>query len=227
MRQSTDWARREGAAQARDTREETSSRTHARAATQPQEAPAKAAGEGLARARGGAHTRLLDHLRRAGASVRRSAIPRMVLIALSVLVAAPAAAQGVVEVIRTSPLKPSSLAAGQKEFRLLFVTSNGRQAHATDISSYNSTVQGRAAAGHTTIRGFSSMWRAVGSTASVDARDNTSTTYTSSNKGLEIHWLRGDRVANNYEDFYDGSWDSRSVRTESGADWRSGGAGEV
>ena len=60
------------------------------------------------------------------------------------------------------------------------------------------------------------MWRAVASTPSVDARDNTSTTYTSSNKGLEIHWLRGNRVANNYEDFYDGSWDSRSIRTESG-----------
>ena len=91
-----------------------------------------------------------------------------------------------------------------------------RNANSTDINSYNSTVQGRAAAGHTAIRGFSSMWRAVASTPSVDARDNTSTTYTSSNKGLEIHWLRGNRVANNYEDFYDNSWDNRSIRTESG-----------
>ena len=217
MKQSTDWARREGAAQARDTREQTSSRTHARAATQPQEAPAKAAGEGLARARGGAHTRLLDHLRRAGASVRRWAIPRMVLIALSVLVAAPSAAQDVVEVLRGSPLKPSGLAAGQTEFRVLFVTSTKRDASSTNIGDYNSFVQGRAGAGHSAIRPFSSKFKAVGSTSTTDARDNTSSTYTSANKGPPIYWLRGNKVADNYEDFYDGSWDEQqNVRNESG-----------
>ena len=45
---------------------------------------------------------------------------------------------------------------------------------------------------------------------SVDARDHTGTRYTSSNKGVPIHWLDGDKVADNYEDFYDGSWDNKN-----------------
>ena len=50
----------------------------------------------------------------------------------------------------------------------------------------------------------------------MDARDNTGTTYTSSDKGPPIWWLRGGKAADNYQDFYDGSWDSESGRNESG-----------
>ena len=121
------------------------------------------------------------------------------------------------EVPRNSPLKPSGLAAAQKEFRLLFVTSTRRNAISTDIADYNSFVQGRAAAGHSSIRPFASQFRVVGSTGSVDARDNTSTTYTSSDKGVPIYWVRGNKVADEYEDFYDGGWDDeRNVRDERG-----------
>ena len=118
---------------------------------------------------------------------------------------------------RNSPLKPSGLSATQKEFRLLFVTSTARNATSSDIADYNSFVQGSAAAGYSSIRPFAAQFRVVGSTASVDARDNTSTTYTSSDKGPPIYWLRGNRVADDYEDFYDGSWDDgKDVRAESG-----------
>ena len=58
----------------------------------------------------------------------------------------------------------------RESFRLLFVTSTTRNASSTNISDYNSFVQGRAAAGHSLIRPFSSKFRVVGSTASVDAR---------------------------------------------------------
>ena len=47
----------------------------------------------------------------------------------------------------------------------------------------------------------------VGSTNTVDALDNTGTTHTSSNRGVPIYWLRGAKVADDYADFYDGSWD--------------------
>ena len=109
-------------------------------------------------------------------------------------------------------LTPSGLTAGNK-FRLLFVTSTGRNASATDIATYNTYVQNRAAAGHTDIQTHSAQFTVVGSTSSVDARDNTSTTGT----GEPIYWLNGDKVADNYADFYDGSWDSYAKRNESGA----------
>ena len=48
-----------------------------------------------------------------------------------------------------------------------------------------------------------SGFRVVGSTADVDARDNTATTGT----GVRIYWLYGNKVADNYDDFYDGTWD--------------------
>ena len=135
---------------------------------------------------------------------------------MPVLPVSSALAQEVVEVPRNSPLKPSGLSATQKEFRLLFVTSTARNATSSDIADYNSFVQGSAAAGYSSIRPFASQFRVVGSTNSVDARDNTSTTYTSSNKGVPIYWLRGNRVADEYEDFYDGTWDSRSGKNQSG-----------
>ena len=48
--------------------------------------------------------------------------------------------------------------------------------------------------------------RTLASTADVDARDNTFTTYTSTNKGVPIFWYKGAIVANDHEDFYDGTW---------------------
>ena len=50
-----------------------------------------------------------------------------------------------------------------------------------------------------------------------DARDNTATTFTSSDKGVPIYWLNGNKVADEYEDFYDGSWDDEANdKNESG-----------
>ena len=109
-------------------------------------------------------------------------------------------------------LKPSGVAAGGK-FRLLFITSQSYNATSRDINHYNRLVQGRAAAGHGSIRDYSTGFRVVGSTASVDARDNTCTTGT----GALIHWLGSNKAADSYTDFYDGSWDNEtSRRNESG-----------
>lgn len=94
-------------------------------------------------------------------------------------------------------LKPAGVAAAGK-FRLMFITSTWRDATSSSIADYNSFVQGRAAAGHTAIRPYSSQFRAVGSTATVHARDNTSTTGT----GVPIYWLGGARIAANYAGFW-------------------------
>ena len=121
--------------------------------------------------------------------------------------AAPAAPQA--DVPSNWALNPSGLTTGDT-FRLLFVTSTTVSVESTDIAVYNTFVQGRAAAGHAAIQGFSSLFRAVASTASVDARDNTSTTGT----GVPIYWLGGAKLADNYADFYDGSWDDEANRTD-------------
>ena len=112
-------------------------------------------------------------------------------------------------------LKPSGLGVGAK-FRLLFVTSTQRDATATDIATYNTYVQTRAKAGHSAIAdSCGNLFKVVGSTSAMDARDNTGTTGT----GVPIYWLNGAKVADNYGDFYDGTWDSygfANAKTESG-----------
>ncbi|KKZ13790.1 MAG: hypothetical protein TH68_06170, partial [Candidatus Synechococcus spongiarum 142] len=111
-------------------------------------------------------------------------------------------------------LKPSGLSAGDS-FRLLFVTSTRRNVSATDIATYNTFVQTRAKAGHSAISdSCGNQFKVLGSTSTVNARDNTSTTGTS----RPIYWLNGVKVADNYADFYDGSWDSYVAKTEAGTD---------
>ena len=124
-------------------------------------------------------------------------------------------------------LKPSGLSGGDK-FRILFITSTRRNAVPTAIADYNSFVQGRAAVGHANIQNYSSGFTAVGSTEDVDARDNTSTTYTSSDKGVPIYWLDGNKVVDDYEDFYDGDWDEEvTLKNEFGTTFTATGATRV
>ena len=118
------------------------------------------------------------------------------------------------EVLASWGLTPTGLAVGD-QFRLLFLSSTKRDALSSDIADYNTFVQDRAAAGHADIRAYSAGFGAIGCTAAVDARDNTSTTGT----GVPIYWLDGAKVADDYTDFYDGSWDDEANdKNESGTD---------
>ena len=119
------------------------------------------------------------------------------------------------EVSQSSDLVPSGLAVGD-DFRLLFVSSTTRNARPADIATYNTFVQAAAASGHPDIRSLSTLFNALGSTATVDARDNTDTTFTGSFAGVPIYWLGGDKVADDYSDFYDGDWDSNAPKDEFG-----------
>ena len=112
-------------------------------------------------------------------------------------------------VLDTWSLKPSGLGVGD-EFRLIFLSSTKHDAQPTSIGDYNTFVQNRAEAGHDDIQAYSDGFTVVGCTTAKDARDNTATTYTDSDKGVPIYWLGGNKVADEYEDFYDGSWSNEA-----------------
>ena len=118
-------------------------------------------------------------------------------------------AEGPARVSNNWSLTPSELGARDK-FRLLFLSSTTRNATSSDITDYNTFIQTRAAAGHTDIQAYSNGFKVVGCTEADDARDNTGTTFTSSDKGVPIYWLGGAKIADQYQDFYDGSWDNAS-----------------
>ncbi len=124
-----------------------------------------------------------------------------------------------VEVPADWALAPEGLLAGA-EFRLLFVTSGGRDATSALIEDYDDFVQDAAGGGHGAIREYAGGFFAVASTPDTDARDNTGTTYTASNRGVPIYWLGGAQVADNYADFYDGSWDDEANPTDQSGDAR-------
>ena len=108
-------------------------------------------------------------------------------------------------------LKPARLGPGER-FRLIFLSSTTRDATSTDIETYNTFVQDVAANGHYNIEDHSSRFRVVGCTASTDAGDNTRTIRAGvpNYAGVPIYWLNGNKVADNYPDFYDGTWDDEA-----------------
>ena len=138
--------------------------------------------------------------------------------ALVAFLAVPAYAQ--TEVPSNWPLKPPGLNVGD-EFRLLFMGKNSRNADSTDIAVYDLYVQGRIAdIGHADIKAYAGHFKVLGSTATVNARTHTGTTGTG---GVPIYWLDGPKVADNYADFYDGSWNDKDGATlEDGTSLSSG-----
>ncbi len=131
-------------------------------------------------------------------------------LAFAALLTAAAPAQAQTEVPSNWPLIPSGLSAGD-QFRLLVVVEEARDATATDIAEYDSFVQTEISQnGHASIRDHSSIFKVLGSTATVDARDHTNTTYTASDTGVPIYWLNGSKIADDYDDFYDDDWDGNS-----------------
>ena len=135
-----------------------------------------------------------------------------------------------------SVLAPDELAPGSK-FRVMFAARYwgseasqrfcpedpdtpecGIHRDSGNIHAYNRFVQDMArAAGASGIpiksKRRAPYFRALVSTAGTDARDNTGTLFTYSDDtnddlGVPIYWLNGAKVADNYRDLYDGSWDN-------------------
>ncbi len=121
-------------------------------------------------------------------------------------------------VTQNFPLKPSAIADGGR-FRLLFLTTQSSPATSDDIATYNTFVQTSAAGGHSAIQPFSSEFRALISTVAVAARDNTATNSdTGTDIDAPIYWLDGEKVADDYDDFYDNSWNSVVTKDPNGVD---------
>ena len=115
-------------------------------------------------------------------------------------------------VLANHPLVPDDLGPGDS-FRLLHVTSGTTAATDTVITHYHDTAASDVFplvnSGGLLSRwfeGVSLQQRALVSTAGGDARLFTDTTWTSTDLGVPIYWVNGARVADNYQDFYDGTW---------------------
>ena len=109
-------------------------------------------------------------------------------------------------------------------FRLLFIThdtttAESDQGYLFDDSVVNAVLDSRDR--WSFLRksdSFSLDLRALVSAPGIDARVRTDTTFTADDQGVPIYWLRGTKVADDYEDFYDGSWDDvASPRNSRGA----------
>ncbi|MDE2790072.1 MAG: hypothetical protein OXI81_06580, partial [Paracoccaceae bacterium] len=135
---------------------------------------------------------------------------------MGLVAAAPAQAQETVAADWACIPKDSSnnalVTAGQS-FRLLFVTSTTTQATSTSISTYNDIVKTLAATNSCFTTAQANQFRAFISTSATSAKSNTATTGT----GERIYWMKGAKVADNYADFFDNSWDSNAAKNESGS----------
>ena len=130
-------------------------------------------------------------------------------VALAATLGTAGAAQAALVVV------PTGLNPGD-QYRLVFVTDGTRDATSTNIDDYNKFVTNDARGGTPGIdtaldvalnaAGFNPNtieWKAIGSTDSVAARDNTGTNPSST--GVPIYLIDGNRVANNNADLWDGS----------------------
>ncbi len=108
-------------------------------------------------------------------------------------------------------LVPAGLDSGD-EFRLLFVTANTRDATSSDIADYDSFVQSSAAGtmaggSHAAIQRYSSLFKALGSTSTVDARDHLGMNPgDASHNNAHVYWLNGGRIAYGNADVWDNTW---------------------
>ena len=116
------------------------------------------------------------------------------------------------------PLIPSGVSSGS--FRLMFVTGGTIAATSADIATYNTRAQ-RHASDSPFLHSFKDTFRALVSTSAVNARANTLTRSGDLGNADPIYWVMGDKIADNYADLYDGSWDytgqsGQYPRTETG-----------
>lgn len=145
-------------------------------------------------------------LSRIGFGKHRLQLAAGMAAALALLTAAPAQA--------VPTTMPTGLSAGD-QYRLAFVTSEIVISSSQDISFYNNLVN-TAANSVSELAALGTTWRVLGSTASVDARTNTSTTPGTDGSGIAIYALNDTRIADNYADLWDGDLDSLLNTTEDG-----------
>ena len=107
---------------------------------------------------------------------------------------------GFLSPLEAAPLTaPAGLAPGT-HFRFIYLTSGATQATSTAIADYNSFVQSDASG--STFAGATVNWKAVASTATVNARDNVGGYGTS----VPVYLVTGTRVSDNLTTSAGGLW---------------------
>lgn len=99
-------------------------------------------------------------------------------------------------------IQPPGLNIGD-QYRLVFVTSGTRNAQSSNIADYNSFVAAQANQ-NSALTALGTTWTVIGSTSTVDARDNTGTNPDNS-VGVPIYNLQGQLNAANNSDLWDAS----------------------
>ena len=136
--------------------------------------------------------------------------------ALLVIVLAPAShAWADVTVPSDWPLIPHGVDSGD-EFRLLFGTHETTQVLNNQGFEIFDNYVAQSANKSDPIREYADEFKALVSCGNVNAMTHTSTTHSSDDPGVPIYWLLGEKVADDYVDFYDGSWDSNEARDQYG-----------
>ena len=107
------------------------------------------------------------------------------------------------------PLIPTGLGPGDS-FRLLFIT-GGIQATSNLVGPYNAKAQSDANT-NVNLRPMKDHFRALVQpwNSAHHMKPNSRTRSTDLGASDPIYWLSGPKVADDYADFYDGSWDSSS-----------------
>ncbi len=101
---------------------------------------------------------------------------------------------------------PAGLNPGDT-YRLVFITAEKRDATSADIEDYNDFVTSEAAAAGSLVAGLNTDWKAIVSTPTVDAIDNTGSDPSPAGvTGVPIYLVDGiKRVAANYDDLWNGT----------------------
>ena len=148
---------------------------------------------------------LLSEIKRSNEEIIHMRGTNLVIVCTA-LVVAPYA------VIAAPITDPSDLNFGDT-YRLAFVSSSSHDAQSTNIADYNSFVA-TVAAGAPELAALGTTWKAIGSTASVDARDNTGRNPSST--GVPIYRLDGTRIASDNADLWDGQLSAALEVNEAG-----------
>ena len=139
------------------------------------------------------------------------------LVALAALLALPL--QGHRRPVFPTTVRSETVRPGHQmiKFRLLFASSTKRNANPSAIATYATpSCRHRAAAGHTDIQAVQRGLQ--GGRLHSGPSTPPTTRWLTTGTGVPIYWLDGDKCRRlDYADFYDGSWDSRSPTTETGA----------
>jgi hypothetical protein len=124
---------------------------------------------------------------------------------------------GLSQPAQSSPITtPTGLNPGD-QYRLAFVTSSQRDPLSSNIADYNAFVTA-AASTQAALVALGTVWTAIASTNSVDARDNTGTNpFNAAHADVPIYLLDGTtKIADNNADLWDGSLDHALSVNETG-----------